>query len=116
MLTLNKMKFWMVNIWQLKRRHVQACLPSQSFHPTQQAFLEDLTLYIIKGHCPLSIVEDAWLKHMVLWQCEKVVFPFRNQLVYDVLPNMVTKTMEKWVNSKLTKCIMCTTTFDLWMS
>jgi hypothetical protein len=56
------------------------------------------------------------MKRMVLWQCGKVVFPSKDQLVYDVLLNMVTKTMEKWVNPKLAKCIMCTTTFDLWMS
>ncbi len=32
----------------------------------QQAFLEDLTLYIAKSRRLLSIIEDAWLKQLVL--------------------------------------------------
>jgi hypothetical protein len=33
-------------------------------------------LYIVKGHCPLSIIEDAlgFTNHFVLRQCGKVVF------------------------------------------
>jgi hypothetical protein len=44
----------------------------------QYAFLEDLILYIIKGYHPLSLVENPWLRHMVLRQCSHVVFPFQH--------------------------------------
>jgi hypothetical protein len=58
----------------VKRRHAQALLPSifgyaKPYHKNdhfQWAFLEDLALYIAKSHRLLSIVEDAWLKQLVL--------------------------------------------------
>ncbi len=46
--------------------------------PSQWAFLEELELYIAKSHHYLSTIEDAWLKQLVLWQCEKVLFPSRH--------------------------------------
>ncbi len=41
----------------------------------QQALLEDLVLYIVKGYWPLYFVENPWLWHLVLWQCGHVQFP-----------------------------------------
>jgi len=78
--------------------------------------LEDITFYIAKSHHPFSIVEDAWLKQLVLQKCGKVVFPSKHQLINEVLPDLVTKTMENFVNPVLANCITYTTTFDLWMS
>jgi len=39
---------------------------------TQADFLEDLMLYIAKGYCPLSSVENPWLKCLIVHQCEWV--------------------------------------------
>jgi hypothetical protein len=53
---------------------IQAHLPPQFFvssnlyhknDPSQWALLEDLTLYITKGHHPLSIMANPWLKHLL---------------------------------------------------
>jgi hypothetical protein len=102
--------------------------PYHKNDPSQQACLEDLALYpkptirmtlfnkhSSNHHC-LSTIEDAWLKRLVLRQCGNVVFPSRHRLANEVLPTLVTKTMENFVNSIFADCITCMTTFDLWMS
>jgi hypothetical protein len=38
---------------------------SQNDH-VQKTFLEDLFIYIVKGYRPLSLVENAWLKQLVM--------------------------------------------------
>jgi hypothetical protein len=48
---------------------------------TQTYFLEYLMLSNAKGYHPLSFVENPWLRHLVLHQCEWVQFPFRRQLM-----------------------------------
>jgi hypothetical protein len=82
----------------------------------QHGFLEDIILYITKGYHRLSSVENPWLRSMVLRQRLCVVFPFRHQLVINVLPNIVKETKEKYVLPSLTSCVTCTTSFNLWMS
>lgn len=52
----------------------------------QEAFLEDLVLYIAGGYWPL---ENPWLKQLVLHQCGHVQFPFQWQLVNELLLNIV---------------------------
>jgi hypothetical protein len=39
---------------------------------TQADLLEDLMLYIAKGYCLLSYVENPWLKCLIVHQCEWV--------------------------------------------
>jgi hypothetical protein len=82
----------------------------------QRAFLEDLTMYITKDHWPLSTITNPWLKHLVLCEFEKVVFPSNNLFVNEMLFNMVTLIVEKILNPMLANCMTWTTTFDLWMS
>jgi hypothetical protein len=36
----------------------------------------------------LSSVENPWLRHLVLHQCERVQFPFWRQLMNEVLPKL----------------------------
>jgi hypothetical protein len=43
---------------------------------TQADLLEDLMLYIAKGYCLLSYVENPWLKCLIVHQCEWVQFYF----------------------------------------
>lgn len=90
--------------------------PYHKNDPAQWAFLEDLTMYITKDHCPLSTITNPWLKHLVLCQCEKVVFPSNNVFVNEMLFNMVNLIVEKFLNPMLANCMTWTTTFDLWMS
>jgi hypothetical protein len=90
--------------------------PYNKFDLAQQAFLEDLVLYIAKGYQPVSFVENLWLKHLTLHQCGHVRFPIRHQLVDEMLLSVVETTKEKYVLPTLTSCITCTTSFDLWMS
>jgi hypothetical protein len=58
---------------------------------TQQDFLEDLILYIVKGYHLLSSIENSWLKHLIICQCGHVQFPFQEQLVNEVLLVIMTK-------------------------
>jgi hypothetical protein len=60
-------------------------------------FWEDLILYIAKGYCHLSFIDNPWLRCLVLHQCGHVVFIFGWQLMNGVLPNVATKTKEKYV-------------------
>ncbi len=84
--------------------------------PLQHAFLEDLVLYVAKGYWLLSSDENPWLRRLVLWKCGCVYFPSCRQMEIEVLPNMVEKTKEICVIPTLTSCIICTCSFDLWMS
>jgi hypothetical protein len=34
-------------------------------NPLQQAFLEDLVLYVAKGYQPLSSIENPWLGRLI---------------------------------------------------
>ncbi len=83
--------------------------------PIQCAFLENLTLYMAKGHHPLLIFEDLWLKQLVLRPCEKVVFTSKQQLLNDVLRTTITNTTEKVLNLVFVECIICMTIFCLCM-
>jgi hypothetical protein len=75
----------------------------------------DLLQFVAKGYMPISVVENQWLRRMVLHQNPRIVFPNRKQVVQRVVPKLVTKTMEKIVMPTLESCIT-TTSFDLWMS
>jgi hypothetical protein len=54
-------------------------------------------LYIAKGYYPLSFIDNPWLRCLVLHQCGHAMFIFGWQLVNGVLPNVATKTKEKYV-------------------
>ncbi len=41
----------------------------------QKKLMEDLFLVVAKGYMPISIVENQWLRHMVLCQNPQIVFP-----------------------------------------
>jgi hypothetical protein len=77
--------------------------------------LENLTLYVAEGHHPLLIIEDLWLKQLVLRPCGKVVFTFKHQLLDDVLHTTITNTMEKFLNLVFVECIICMAIFCLCM-
>lgn len=81
-----------------------------------QQFLEDLALYIVKAHQPLSSVESIWLRRLLLSQCPRILFPSRLELLDDAIPKLVAKTLEKYVVPSLAGCTTATVSFDLWMS
>jgi hypothetical protein len=97
-------------------RFLGSKIPYLKNYPIQLAFVDDLALYIAKGHRPLAYVENPWLKHIVMHQNPKVVFPFHHSIVKDVVPQTLAKTMANHVFLALTSCITCTASFDLWMS
>ncbi len=41
----------------------------------QKKFMESLFLFIAKGYMPISVVENQWLRCMVLCQNPQIVFP-----------------------------------------
>jgi len=41
----------------------------------QKKLMEDLFLVVAKGYMPISIIENQWLRHMVLCQNPQIVFP-----------------------------------------
>ncbi|KAJ7538060.1 hypothetical protein O6H91_11G033100 [Diphasiastrum complanatum] len=73
-------------------------------------------LHIVKGYRPLSSVQNIWLRRLILRQCNRLVFPSRHQLVEEVIPQMVAKTLERYVLPLLASCVTATASFDLWMS
>ncbi len=92
-------------------------IPYHKSAPTQHVFLEDLCFYITKGYCLLSSIENPWLKWLMVHKNPKVVFPSRHHLIKEILPCMVSKTMDlNHVFLALTHCITYTTSFNLWMS
>jgi hypothetical protein len=82
----------------------------------QKKFMEDLLLFLAKSYMPISIVENQWLRHMVLCQNPQIVFPNQKQVVQHAILELVAKTMEKFVILVLESCITTSTSFDLWMS
>lgn len=82
----------------------------------QIRFIEDLVLLIAKGNVPLSMVENPWLRRLVLRCDARVVFPTRNQLSKEHIPQLLATTMERYVYPVINNCDTVTVTFDLWMS
>jgi hypothetical protein len=89
--------------------------PYKQHNEQQQKFLKDLVLYICKGYKALSICDNIWLRRLVLDLCPCVLFPFWSQLVEEVLPTMVTKSMDIHVLQKLASPVIVFASFDLWM-
>lgn len=91
----------------------------RSYHkadPAQVKFMEDLVLFVCKSYQPLSVVDDQWMRRLLMHQNPKLLFPSRRSLVREHLPNMVGKTMEKYVLPLLNNCDTVSISFDLWMS
>ncbi len=65
---------------------------------------------------PFSTCENIWLQRLVLHQCPRVIFPFCVTLVKDVLPTMVSKTMQLHVLLGLVKAKTIFVNFELWVS
>jgi hypothetical protein len=77
---------------------------------------EGLSLYIVKGYHPLSLIDNPWVRWLVLHQNGKTIFPSWHQLVKDILPNTKNKTLHQYVYPPLAQAVTCTISFDLWMS
>nr|XP_024402695.1 uncharacterized protein LOC112295398 isoform X2 [Physcomitrium patens] len=89
---------------------------SKKSDPAQERLREDLVLYVAKGCHPISMIENVWLKRLLMnRQCGRLNFPDGRQLVDEVVPRMVSQTMEKHVLPALRGCVSATVTFDLWM-
>jgi hypothetical protein len=84
--------------------------------PAQERLLEDLVLYVAKGCHPVSMIDNIWLRRLVMRQCGRVSFPAGRQLADEVIPRMVSQTMEKYILPALAGCATATASFDLWMS
>ena len=78
--------------------------------------ITDLVLLVAKGNIPLSMVENPWLRRLVLRCDAQVVFPTRNQLSKEHIPQLLATTMERYVYPVINNCDTVTVTFDLWMS
>jgi hypothetical protein len=52
---------------------------------------------------------------MILKQCWHVMFPFKDQLVFNIFPIVINKTMDKYVIPFLVAWITCIISFDLWI-
>lgn len=89
---------------------------SKKSDPAQERLLEDLVLYVAKGCHPMSMVDNIWLRRLVMRQCGRVNFPAGRQLADEVIPRMVSQTMEKYILPVLAGCVTATASFDLWMS
>jgi hypothetical protein len=77
--------------------------------------MKDL-LFVAKTRVPISILENLWLKQLVMHQNPQVRFLNQKQMIQHVIPSLVAKIMDKYVLPTLDSCVMATTSFDLWMS
>jgi hypothetical protein len=57
-------------------------------------FMDDLLLFVAKAYMPIFVVENQWLKHLVICQNLQVVFPNHKQMVQHAILSLVVKTME----------------------
>jgi hypothetical protein len=73
-------------------------------------------LLMAKGCIALSMVENPWLRRLVLRCDARIVFSTRNQLVNEHIPNLLATTMERYVYPLINSCETVSVTFDLWMS
>jgi hypothetical protein len=62
------------------------------------------------------MVENPWLRRLVLRCDARVVFPTRNQIINDHIPHLLATTMERYIYPLINNCEIMTVTFDLWMS
>jgi hypothetical protein len=90
--------------------------PYKRCEAPQIRFIEDLALLVAKGCIALSMVENPWLRRLVLCCDARVVFPTRSQLVNEHIPNLLATTMERYVYPLINNCEIVTVTFDLWLS
>jgi hypothetical protein len=74
--------------------------------------MKDL-LFVAKAYMHVSIIENLWLKWLVMHQNPQVRFSNNNQMVQHAIPSLVLKTMDKYVLPSLDSCVMVTTSFDL---
>jgi hypothetical protein len=72
----------------------------------------DLMFYICKGYKVLSIIENIWLKRLVLRWCLLIYFPFRIVLMDEMLPTMVKKTMNLHILLNLASKNIVSVSFD----
>jgi hypothetical protein len=64
----------------------------------------------------LPAPKNIWFKKLVLWQCERVMFPNMRQPYNEIIPNMVSKSIESRVIPTFIEATTITITFYLWMS
>ncbi len=69
----------------------------------QIRFIKDLVLHVCKGYKNISIVESSWFRRLVMKRDPKVEFLTFRQFVLEYLPNMVAKTMDRYVLLLLAK-------------
>ncbi len=65
---------------------------------------------------PLSTCDNIWSKRLVLCFYLHVVFSFCATFIKEMLPAMVTKTIQLHVLLRLAETTTLSTSFDLWMS
>jgi len=68
-------------------------------------------LVVVKGLLFLNIVENLWMKQFGLQKDPQLVFPSRKYLIKEVLPYMMTCTLEKFVLPYVNAIVLITTTF-----
>jgi hypothetical protein len=65
--------------------------------PTQEGFLDDLMLLVVKCLLFIRIVEFVWLQRVSYKLCPQIVLQFRKVFVETILLNFVQKTMSLYV-------------------
>jgi hypothetical protein len=64
----------------------------------------------------LPTPKNIWFKKLILWQFERVMFPNMRQLYKEIIPNMVSKSIESHVIPTFIEATIITITFDFRMS
>ncbi len=85
-------------------------------HDMQKRFLQNVMLFVIKGFLPLRTMESIWFQRLILQLYPKVSFLSKRVFTKKVFLTLVNKTLTKFMQLALAKCLTTTYKFDLWMS
>ncbi len=78
-------------------------------------FIKDLVFYTYKSYQKISNIKNIWLRRLVLCQCPRVSFPSHTNLVDELFPAMVKRTLNLHVFPNLAFATTIFTSFDMWM-
>ena len=72
--------------------------------------------FIANGYETLAVVENPWLRRLVMRRDPKVKFSTRKALVDEHILALLTNTMERYVLPIIVSCVTASIIFNLWMS
>jgi hypothetical protein len=76
----------------------------------------DLLFFVAKCYMHIFIVENQQLRHLIMHQNPRVMFPNWKQMVQHAIISLVAKTMDHYIMPALDFFVTTIVSFYLWMS